>query len=77
MHLWNLKLFLGLCEGFEKFYKAEEMIGPSHSSPTIRMLVNDCDLLKVPHILPLLDEGIKFPVIITLDRSLETIPKLY
>lgn len=49
--LRKLETFRGLCDGFGEFSKAEEVAG---NDKVVRALVNKCDLIKIPHFLPLI-----------------------
>ncbi|KAF9596615.1 hypothetical protein IFM89_012738 [Coptis chinensis] len=62
LHLWSLQVFRKLCSSFGRFYKVKEEVGEYREVTRVKILVDDCDLLKIPNILLLIDEGITYPI---------------
>ncbi|KAF9608731.1 hypothetical protein IFM89_010863 [Coptis chinensis] len=62
LHLWSVEVFRKLCSSFGRFYKVKEEMGDYREVSRVKILVDDCDLLKIPNILPLIDEGITYPI---------------
>lgn len=64
----KIKYFFYLYNGFVEFIRAEEWTTINELEPMkLIFLLKDCDLLEIPHSLPLGNEGFSYPITLIID----------
>lgn len=62
LHLLNEDIFRSLCKPFGNLKDIDLVPGRMLEILYTRILVEECDLLKIPHIMPIFEEGRTYPI---------------
>lgn len=69
LHLWSFKRFQSLCLSFGKVKEVKESMDYRNGAPVVHVRVADCDIIKIPTVVSLVHNGVKYPIKVAPDLS--------